>query len=290
MNQAIYLQSIRETYPDFRIEKVYFHHHDGQFNDILIINDEIIFRFPGYSGGVQTITNEVLILSRIQSYLTLPIPNPSYLSKDMQTVGKAFMGYQIIPGEPLWHETLESIDDNETLQRLATQLANFLGELHNIPTEMVGTHLPIYDRPDEWAKMYADIRNYLFPSMRPDACDWVRNHFEAFLNKPPLHTFKPSLRHGDFGTGNILYDSKTRMISGIIDFGFAGLGDPATDIAAVSCYGASFFERFCSSYPETEALLKRAQFYKGTFALQEALHGLLNDDKEAFESGIAEYV
>ncbi|MCP4426075.1 MAG: phosphotransferase [Chloroflexi bacterium] len=36
-------------------------------------------------------------------------------------------------------------------------------------------------------------------------------------------TYKPSLRHGDFGTGNILYNPQRQAISGIIDFGFAGL-------------------------------------------------------------------
>ena len=31
-------------------------------------------------------------------------------------------------------------------------------------------------------------------------------------------------------------------------------------------------------------------FYKSTFALQEALFGVLHNDKKAFEAGIAEYV
>ena len=126
--------------------------------------------------------------------------------------------------------------------------------------------------------------------MRPDARAWVRHHFEAFLNAPCLHAFRPALRHGDFGPSNILYDPGAQMITGIIDFGFAGLGDPAADIAAVSCYGAPFFERLYSAYPGTESMLERARFYQGTFALQEALHGFLDDDKEAFESGIAGYV
>jgi aminoglycoside 2''-phosphotransferase len=173
---------------------------------------------------------------------------------------------------------------------LAIQLADFLRELHTIPSESIGADLAIYDRPDEWAKMYADIRRHLFPLIRPDARDWVRHHFEAFLNEPSLHTFRPTLRHGDFGPSNILYDPAARTISGIIDFGFAGLGDPAADIAAASCYATPFFERLCGAYPEAEPMLERARFYRGTFALQEALHGLLNDDRAAFRSGIADYV
>jgi aminoglycoside 2''-phosphotransferase len=37
-------------------------------------------------------------------------------------------------------------------------------------------------------------------------------------------------------------------------------------------------------------LLERAHFYRGSFALQEALHGFLNNDKEAFTSGMEEYI
>jgi aminoglycoside 2''-phosphotransferase len=290
MDEAIYLQSIRDTYPDLSIEPVHARRRDGQFNDILIVNGEIIFRFPRYPAGIKSLADEVLILSRLQGQVTLPIPNPIYTSQDGQPAGKVFMGYRMIPGEPLWRETLDAIDDDETRQRLATQLADFLRELHAIRPESIGAGLPNYDGLDEWAKMYADIRNHLFPLIRPDARDWVRDHFEAFLNEPNLHTFRPALRHGDFGPSNILYDPGARTISGIIDFGFAGLGDPAADIAAASCYATPFFERLCGSYPEAEPMLERARFYRGTFALQEALHGLLNDDRAAFRSGIADYV
>ncbi len=286
----LYLQSIRETYPDLRIESVHALQREGQFNDILVVNGEIIFRFPKYPAGTRSLAGEVIILRRLRDHVTLPIPDPIYTSQEEQTVGKVFMGYRMIPGEPLWRETLDAIDEDETLQRLAAQRAGFLAGLHALPAESVGADLPIYDEPDEWAKMYAGIRRHLFPLMRSDARDRVSRHFETFLSEPRVHTFKPALRHGDFGPSNILYDPGDRVIGGIIDFSSAGLGDPAADIAAVSCYGTSFFKRLCGAYPQAESVLERARFYRGTFALQEALHGFLNDDREAFESGMADYV
>jgi len=36
--------------------------------------------------------------------------------------------------------------------------------------------------------------------------------------------------------------------------------------------------------------MERAQFYKSTFALQEALYGLRDNDQESFKSGIAQYI
>jgi aminoglycoside 2''-phosphotransferase len=199
------------------------------------------------------------------------------------------MGYPLISGDPLWHETLAKITNAATRQRLADQLASFLKALHSIPIEQLGQDLPVHDGPDEWTKLYSDIRHHLFPLMRPDVQESVKNHFETYLNNSHLHTYQICLRHDDFGTGNILYDDQAQEISGIIDFGSAGLGDPALDIAAASCYGESFFHRFFDVYPEIETMLERAQFYKGTYALQEALHGWRNNDQQAFESGMAEY-
>ena len=284
-----YLQSIRQTYPNLLIKKIQPYQREGQFNDILIINDDLIFRFPRYAESVETLITEIHILERLQGWLTLPTPKPIYTSTNSQNVGQVFMGYPMILGQPLWYETFRAITEAETLQRLADQLAGFLKELHGIPVEQFGPGLPVHDGPAEWGSLYRDIRRHLFPFMRREAQAWVERHFESYLNNPKWHTYPICLRHNDFGTGNILYDPQTKTISGIIDFGFAGLGDPALDIAASFGYGEDFFNRFYGTYPEIESMLERAQFYKGTYALQEALHGFLNNDQEAFESGIAGY-
>lgn len=43
-------------------------------------------------------------------------------------------------------------------------------------------------------------------------------------------------------------------------------------------------------YPEGEKIKERVKFYRSTFALQEALHGIENNDEEAFRNGIAAYI
>lgn len=287
---TVYLKSIHDVYPDFVMEKVHQTNRDGQFNDILIINDDFIFRFPKYDEGILSLKTEIRLLKLIHDYISLPIPNPVYSNVDTAKASKSFIGYRIILGEPLWHETLATITDEQTLQRLANQLGNFLKELHSIPIDTITEDLPVKDSVDEWAEMYSEIRLNLYQFMRPDAQVWVTNHFETYFSIARLHAYKACLRHGDFGTGNILYSKEIRAISGVIDFGSTGLGDPAVDIAAISCYGEQFFKRIYSVYPEIGSLLERAQFYRGTYALQEALHGFKNHDPEAFENGIAKYV
>ena len=67
-------------------------------------------------------------------------------------------------------------------------------------------------------------------------------------------------------------------------------GDPALDIAAVSTLGDALFGRFPATYPAIESMLPRACFYRGTYALQEALHGYKSGDEAAFKAGMARYI
>jgi len=283
------LQVIRRAYPELAINSVEPHNHEGQFNNLLIINDELIFRFPRYADGVASILKEIRVLSRIQGSTTLPIPNPIYSSQETDRVGEVFMGYPCLPGETLWQPVFTQIEDERIIDRWGEQLAGFLRELHAIPSQTIGNNFPLQDGLAEWKNLYADIRKHLFAFMRPEARDEVSFHFEDFLKNPALHSYQPALRHGDFGFGNILYDPQTMNISGVIDFGFVGLGDPAIDFASASVLGEKIFKRICQAYPNSHSMLERARFYRGTYALQEALHGLRKDDQEAFESGIEPY-
>jgi aminoglycoside 2''-phosphotransferase len=61
----------------------------------------------------------------------------------------------------------------------------------------------------------------------------------------------------------------------VIDFGVAGLGDPATDVGSLlQTYGASFVAQLQAAYPEVERLLRRARFYAQAIELEWVLLGL----------------
>ena len=286
--ETLYLHVIREAYPDLDIDSVRLHANEGQFNDVLFINDDLIFRFPRYAESIPDFFREIEVLQKLKGNVNLPIPQPTYVSSGTRSVGKAFMGYPLLPGKPLFRDVLTTIADKSILDALARQLAEFLHGLHHLSPVALGLNLPVNDALSESRKFHSDVQEHLFPRMRPEARDAVAKHFEDYFNNPRLHEFEPALIHGDFGGSNILFDRD--QITGIIDFSSAGLDDPARDIAAVSTDGEAFFARICRYYPGIESLLERAKFYRGTFALYEALHGLRNNDKEAFESGMKEYV
>lgn len=288
--QARYAQHIRDRYPELRIERARLSG-EGQNNDVLIVNEELVFRFPKHAAGMRQLATETAILRAIRGRVTLDIPNPIYRGLEPRVVGAVFTGYRMIAGEPLRRDTPAVLGDQAAFGRVAAQLAAFLRALHGVPAgDIPGPPLSLADGREAWAALYAGIRERLFPRMRPDARAWAREHFETFLGDPGNFDYAPTLRHGDFGPGNILFDARARAVSGVIDFGGAGLGDPAVDFAGLlASYGERFLARCSSLYPEIASALDRARFYAGTFALQEALFGAEHGDREAFASGIAPY-
>jgi aminoglycoside 2''-phosphotransferase len=285
----LHVESIRAAYPDLVIRTIEVRD-EGQNSDVLIANGELVFRFPRYAHVLERLRAEVAILIGVRPHVTLEVPVPSYLALEGRPLGEAFVGYRRIPGEPLWRETFKAIRDAGTLDRLAAQLGGFLRELHGVPPAAIDGKLTLYDTVEECLDLYTRIREKLYAHMRPDARQAVSEHFETFLGNAGNFGSAPVLRHGDFGTSNILFDRGAQAICGVLDFGSAGLGDPAVDFAGLlSQYGERFVARCGRVYPGAEALMERVRFYQGTFALEEALFGVENDDPEAFRAGMERY-
>lgn len=291
-----YIERLHAAMPDLAITRARIDE-SGQNNVVLEVTDAawgaLIFRFARYAEGVRTLRREVAILRGLRGRVPLLTPDPIYITLESERAGDAFIGYPMIPGTPLWREDLEAIGDEAATQRLAGQLARFLRALHHVPAAAAGLDgLPVSDTPAEWADLSTRFRDKLFVHMRPDARAEVARTFETFLGEADNFTYAPALRHGDFGTSNVLWDAAARRLTGVIDFGSAGLGDPAVDLAGIICragYGETFARRMLPVYPALEAMLPRARFYASTFALQYALFGVEQGEVEAFEHGIARY-
>ncbi|MEI3892668.1 MULTISPECIES: phosphotransferase family protein [Bacillus] len=287
-----YVAYLQRLYPELQINSVYINE-IGQNNDVLIVNDNIVFRFPKYEKGIQKLRIETQLLEKIRPFITLQIPNQSYQGFQNEVPGKVFAGYEMIEGDPFWKNVFTEINDEKQLQKLACTLAIFLKELHEIPLStfegiMQCDSTNMYS---EINSLYSQLKEHVYPFMRKVARKEVSTSFELYLNESSHFNFTPSLVHGDFGMTNILYSATKKNISGVIDFGGASIGDPAYDFAGIlASYGEEFLQLFEAYYPNLEAVKERMYFYKSTFALQEALFGVLNNDKKAFEAGIAQYV
>ncbi|MDH5159541.1 phosphotransferase family protein [Heyndrickxia oleronia] len=285
------IENIQLVYSDLSIEDFYANE-IGQNNDVLIVNHSLVFRFPKYENGIIQLRRETEILKYIKDIVSTPIPNPIYQYFGELEPGKVFTGYNLIDGVPLWKESLIGIKSVEMMKGLAVQLVSFLVELHSISGEKVrrDLNLKVRNPREEMYNLYDKIQTKLFPYIREDAKKEVSQSFETFLKGKSFSNLDITLIHGDFGASNILWNPETSRISGIIDFGGSGLGDPAYDFAGIlSSYGREFFDMCMSLYPNGDEISERVKFYKSTFAFQEAIHGIENGDTQAFESGIKDY-
>lgn len=99
--------------------------------------------------------------------------------------------------------------------------------------------------------------------------DYVDSVLAPIVNGNLMMNYTPALVNGDFSPYHVLFSPTLKRLSGVIDFGTVGLGDPAVDVTtSLYNYGEHFVKRLLPYYPELEQYLERARFWKSTLELQ----------------------
>lgn len=275
MNEfAAYEKRISEIAPEVVITSISVNR-EGLLNDVVIVNEELVFRFPKHKYGFKHLNDEANILRLLRKYITLQTPSPLYEGVD-------FLAYRLIHGETLRRDMLLRLPaDNQ--QAVADQLAHFFKELHGIPVNEVSDfEIPMADalmRYEGWLNTYKRIREKVFPLLMPHLREWATEHFESHLTDKRNFEYELKMVDTDIPPYHIMFDKQRGRINGIIDFGCAGLGDPAIDLGVILYnYGESFVKRFHRVYPEAEVYLQRARFYAGAQELRWLLTGIERND------------
>ena len=142
----------------------------------------------------------------------------------------------------------------------------------------IGITYATKDRED-YLERYDEIQRVIFPLADQHAQRVIRDYFTPLIDGELNLGFEPCLIHGDLRQRNILYDNDEQCISGVLDFGDAGIGDPAHDIGSLlSCYGESFVHRVAKFTPEIEMYIDRARFMAQINGFGWLLRGLERND------------
>ncbi|HRW05874.1 MAG TPA: phosphotransferase [Caldilineaceae bacterium] len=274
LSEADYLQHIQQTFPDLELRAVKINR-DGMVNVSVIVNRERVFRFPRAEWGIALMRNEANVLDLLRKHVALPIPDWDYCDFDPM---RAMVSYPFIAGAPLLTDDLLRMSDPEQDQVAAT-LGLFLRQMHAIPISAVhAAQIGPSDTVrtiDDWLQLYADVQEHLFPLLWEDGREWVRRHFAPLLADHSLMDHDPCFMNGDLAPYHLLFDRERNTFTGIIDFGTAGIGDPAADFCTmINQYGESFLRRMACVYPEISEHIDRARFWAGTLELQWLLRGL----------------
>lgn len=271
---SLYLEKIRAVYPNISFDRLDFNQ-DGMVNDVIVVNHEIVCRFAKHDWAKQVLAHEARVLEVVRKYVDLQVPCFEHLEE-------GFVTYRYIKGEPLSRNTLLKLSQAPQ-NRVISQLAIFHQQLHSIPNQvLIDAGISDSDTKrsrSDWLQLYEEVQEILFPHLWRHQKTWVHELFTPVVTGELDLNYTPVLIDGDKAVYHILFDNETERISGLIDFGTAGLGDPACDIAVqLGNYGESIVSKMQSNYLMLKNVIERARFWAGTFELQWALTGLKYKD------------
>jgi aminoglycoside phosphotransferase (APT) family kinase protein len=182
------------------------------------------------------------------------VPQPLLASGDPVIFGKPFFLMRRLAGTACGHRITSDTVLDQSLPAIANRLGRELARIHAIRPPCCGlAFLPAYEKVGP-AQQIAGFRAYLdhHPAPRP-VLEWGLRWLEEHIPPPA----EPVLCHHDFRTGNYMLD-RTEL-TGVLDWEFAGWGDPHEDIGWFCCKGW----RFARLDREAGGIADRAPFYCG---------------------------
>ncbi|PIE95733.1 aminoglycoside phosphotransferase family protein [Bacillus fungorum] len=287
-----YKQYIKEALPNLSIHS-YKQNEEGWDNVAVIVNDELLFRFPRKQEYAMRIPLEKELCALL-SYSLHEIEVPKYhllYKKETDTIPLCSY-YTLIHGEPLKIKIVTTLEKQE-LQSLITQLASFLAALHSIPlTRVKALGFPIEKTLTYWKELQTKLNQYVTNSLTSFQKLSLNRLFENFFTCIDTSTFQNTIIHADFTHHHILFNKQNKNISGIIDFGDAQIGDPAFDFAGLYYdfgreFTTSVYEQYSTLISHHDPLLihRITTFYQYSPLLHNIIYNFETKNELEFLAG-----
>lgn len=207
---------------------------EGWDSVVLDVDDEWIVRVPRRPAIAGTYAAEARLLEAIAPALPAPVPR-------FRRVGESFVVYAKLRGTPLYAHLDEPA--------LGAALGRFVRALHSFPLERAsGVQRARRAGPDDLAPA--------LPLLEPDE----RARGDRLLEAYRAFEFEPAIVHGDLRVDHVLCEE--RRITGVIDWGDAGVGDPARDVAwALFDTPPPLAQAFAAAYGVDRETAERAEVH-----------------------------
>jgi aminoglycoside phosphotransferase (APT) family kinase protein len=250
-----------------------------------------LHRLPETATNLGSLQLERRLLPELAPALTAPVPLIDVYGEDGPN-GVPFAGHRMIPGEPVL------LASRPPGPRFGHDLGVLLRELASFPVDRaIDLGVPLIEGSElraQRGRHYENVIRRLFPLVSCEARTRIEQLFEAYLNQSANFEFEPCLVHQDLDM-NVLIDSATGELSGVIDFGGAVVSNRALDLW-LPLYG---FERLgiesqlsvCIeaaglSDADVERMRGEVAFVDFNFPLTDMLSGLERGDDAQVEDGL----
>jgi len=194
----------------------------GTDNALYRLGDDMVVRLPRTQRTAGLVSKELEWLPRLAPLLPVEVPVPVAKGEPAEGYPWPWSINRWLDGE---NPVVEHIPDPDSL---ATDLARFVEALHRIdPTDGPAASeqnffrgLPLAMRDEPTRTAIAELQGTIDTEAATKA-------WEAAL-RTPAWTGPPVWIHGDLAQGNLLLQGD--RLTGVIDFGCLGVGDPAADL------------------------------------------------------------
>jgi len=178
---------------------------------------------------------EARLLERLRGVLPVAIPAVVAVSER-----PAAVVLRRLPGVAPFHLDIMPAAARD---RLAGDVAHFLAALHGLPTAGFGRSDPLSVARQHalLATAFAQVAATLAPATRR----YIEGALAELGTLPEVET---AVIHGDLHVDNMLIEPGSGALTGIIDFGLCGRGDPHVDLVRLARRSASFVEDLAARY------------------------------------------
>ena len=242
IDEAVVRHLIEEQFPQWsdlplhRVPRV------GTDNAVFRLGDALAARLPRRDGPTAPGSKEFDWLPRLAPFLPVEVPAPVAQGHPSAAYPWYWEVHRWVAGETVPVEAIDPI-------QAARDLAGLIGTLRQVPAEGAppGRGIDLVERDGE-------IRYWL---ARFEGDPSVHEIWERSLGATPW-TGQPLWHHGDLDARNWLV--RDGRISGVIDWGTMGVGDPACDVmVAWKLHSPAARDAFREALPTDDATWDRAR-------------------------------
>lgn len=189
-----------------------------------IVNEEMLIKFPHKESFASAVQKEIQALASLKGQ---GLKIPELISHGHLPNGLPFVCESIIPGEIIGEKGFPLLPKEEQ-ESLLVQIGETVRQIHSV--EVNNPYFPkatVENRLQFVRDNYTDlIKKELSAPENKLLLDLFAAYEGVFKDTPFVSVFS----QGDIFLENIMYDRKSKTMTGLIDFGLAGYTDPYEDL------------------------------------------------------------